>query len=345
MNILLLNDEFYMTGASAALYHLGVHLLKAGHNVSVMPRIAGDGEIKNRYIEAGIPVVTTAEKVDLAIANTVALGEAVAKFGQQVPIIWWLHEAEMGRTMLMKTPELANGFRKAAHIVFQTTYQKEVYHTFLFDARTDVSVVPFWSETVYQKRPMPKPARNGKRRIVAIGTLEPRKRTQDVVAAIESMHDKNLIECTLVGKDLNLLDANTTAIIHNNPGRYLVAGELSADATLETLASADVFVLASESESQPLSIFEAFELGVPACISALDTYRHIGISHGRHALMHPTGNTAVLASNIRTLLTDKAVRHGVVSGAKQLIDEKRRIDWKIAFERIIEQACNMRKAA
>lgn len=344
MNILLINDEFYMTGASAALYHLAIHLRNVGHNVSVMPRVNGEGEIRNRYIEAGIPIVSNANQIDVVIANTMAQGETVAKFGNQFPIVWWLHEAEIGRQMILQMPALADGFRKAAHIVFQTTFQKDVYHSFLFDSRTEVSVVPFWSETVYQNRPVPTPSRNGKRRIVAIGTLEPRKRTVDVVAAIESMPEKNKIECTLVGKNLGLLDPATTKIIEANPGRYQIAGELSAAATLERLASADVFVLPSDSESQPLSLFEAFELGVPACITALDTYRHIGIHHGIHALMHPVGNTALLASNFRTLLNDSNVRDGVVRNAKLLIDQKRRVDWKVSFERVIERVSSQRQA-
>ncbi|HTJ95236.1 MAG TPA: glycosyltransferase, partial [Pararobbsia sp.] len=109
--------------------------------------------------------------------------------------------------------------------------------------------------------------------------------------------------------------------------------------------SADAFVLASDSESQPLSIFEAFELGVPVCISSLDTYRHIGIYHGLHALMHPVGNVPMLAANLRTLLTNPEVKGNIVRGAKQLMDQKRRVDWKLSFERIIERVCEQRKVA
>jgi glycosyltransferase involved in cell wall biosynthesis len=345
VNILLINDEFYTTGASSALYHLALHLKRVGHVVSVMPRVDGEGEIRRRFLEAGIPIVANATGVDLVVANTMAQGETVARFGPTLPIIWWLHEAEVGRYMLLKQPALADGFRNAAHIVLQTEFQREVYHTFLFDTRTAVSVVPFWNEAVYQDRPVRKPSRNGKRRIVAIGTIEPRKRIGDIIAAVETLHDKKLLECTFIGKDYNMLDAGTVEIARKYPDRYRFVGEMSSKDTLEHLASADVFVLASESESQPLSLFEAFELGIPVCLSALETYRHVGIMHGVHGLMHPMGNVPMLAANLRTVLSDALVRGNLALGGKQLIDQKRRVDWKVSFERVIEQVWNQRKAA
>ncbi|CAB3778806.1 glycosyltransferase family 4 protein [Pararobbsia alpina] len=342
MNILLLNDEFYTTGASSALYNLGVHLKNAGHTVSVMPRVDGDGEIRLRFQEAGIPIVTNSTNTELVIANTISQGETVGRFGTSLPIIWWLHEAEVGRHMIMQNPTLADGFRKAAHIVLQTDFQREVYRSFLFDTRTEVSVVPFWSEAVYRERPVRKASRNGKRRIVAIGTIEPRKRIADIMMAVENLHDKKLIECTFIGKDYNMLPPSAVALAQKNPDRYRFVGEMSAKDTLEQLASADVFVLASESESQPLSLFEAFELGVPVCLSSLETYRHVGIMHGVHGLMHPMGNIPMLTANFRTLLGDSIVRGQLIQAGKKLIDEKRQTDWKITFERVIESVWNRR---
>ncbi|WP_158601828.1 glycosyltransferase family 4 protein [Pararobbsia silviterrae] len=344
MNILLINDEFYMTGASAALYDLAMHLKGVGHAVSVMPRVDGDGVMRQRYIDAGIPITTSANGIDLVIANTISLGDNVAKFGAQFPIIWWLHEAEIGRAMILRTPAHADGFRRAAHIVFQTDFQKEVYHSFLYDTRTETSVIPFWSEAVYQKRPTRQKSKTGKRRIVAIGTIEPRKRISDVVMAVEMLHDKNLIECLFIGKDYNLLEPPILEIIRKNPNRYQLLGEQPAASTLEYLASADAFVLASDSESQPLSLFEAFELGIPVCLSSLETYRHVGIMHGIHGLMHPVGNVPMLAANLRTVLGDPIVRSNLAKGAKLLIDTKRKVDWKVSFERVIERVWNQRRA-
>jgi glycosyltransferase involved in cell wall biosynthesis len=345
VNILLINDEFYMTGASSALYDLALHLQSAGHVVSVMPRVDGDGEIRRRYQEAGIPIVTNATGTDLVIANTMSQGEVVARFGAALPIVWWLHEAEIGRQMIINNPALAAGFRSAAHIVLQTNFQREVYHSFLFDTRTEVSVIPFWNEAVYRERPVRKPSRNGKRHIVAIGTIEPRKRIADIMAAVENLHDKKLVECTFIGKDYNMLDAAFVALAQKHPERYRFVGEKSGKDALEQLASADVFVLASDSESQPLSLFEAFELGVPVCLSALETYKHVGIMHGIHGLMHPSGNIPMLTANLRTALGDSVVRSQLVQGGKQLIDQKRKVDWKTSFDRVIETVWNQRRPA
>jgi glycosyltransferase involved in cell wall biosynthesis len=336
MNILLLNDEFYTTGASIALYWLALHLKDAGHTVSVMPRVNGGGAIRQQYDEAKIPIVTDANGIDAVLANGIMQGEIVAAVGQTVPVVWWIHEAEIGRNLVVHQPSLAQGFRHARHVVFQTEFQRVVYGSYLFDAPADVSVVPIWNDTVYRERPRPAGKPADRTRLVSIGTVEPRKRFADIMLAVEALpdHERAAIECVFIGKSLTV-DEQITALARQFPERYRFVGELPAAQALGYLASADVFVLASDSESQPLTLFEAFELQVPVCVSALPSYRHIGIAHGVHALTHPVGNIAMLAANIGIAIRDRTVRNALTSEAKRLIDARRRNDWKSELERII----------
>jgi glycosyltransferase involved in cell wall biosynthesis len=334
MKILLLNDEFYTTGASTAMLRLAERLVQH-HEVSVMPRIDGDGEVKKQFQALGIPIVKNVHEVDLVVANTLMAGAHVADAGAKCPFIWWIHEAEIGRDMLLKWPQLAAGFRHAMQIVFQTEYQKIVYGSFLFDSPAEAQVLPFWNDAIY-KMPMAEPAVKRKKRIVCIGTVEPRKRMEDTVLAVDALAPevREQVECVFIGKYLQMTPA-VKQLAERHPERYRFLGELSNQETLAHLASADAFVLASNSESQPLTIWEAFELEVPVCLSDLETYRHIGLRHGRNALMHPVGNIEMLSVNLHMLMTSDTLRASISEEGKKLLLKYLSDDWVDEFERII----------
>jgi glycosyltransferase involved in cell wall biosynthesis len=341
MKILLLNDEFYTTGASIAMLRLAEHL-RLSHDVVVMPRIDGDGDIKARLKALDIPIVATVVDVDLVIANTMMSGEFVANYGAKCPIIWWIHESDIGRQFILRSPRLAEGFSQAAAVVFQTNFQKMVYGSFTFDSPAEIHVLPFWNDAVYKQPIIPEPKE--KLRVVSIGTVEPRKRIQDTINAIELLSDdlKREIECVFIGKYIQI-PLKEQKIIDAHPERYHLLGEQPNEVALSYLASADCYVLASSSESQPLTIWESFELEVPVCVSDLDTYRHIGLKHGVNVLTHPVGNVDVLAENLRTILTNYSIRSSVSKAAKSLLLQTLAKDWRHGFDNIIHDVTKRRK--
>lgn len=333
MKILLLNDEFYTTGASTAMLRLAERLVQ-NHEVIVMPRIDGEGEVKKKFEALGIPIVKNIDTVDLVVANTLMAGVHVAQAAPKCPVIWWIHEAEVGRDMILRFPQLAEGFKHASHIVFQTEYQRKVYGSFLFDSPATVHVMPFWNDAIYKYtdlQPMPKT----KKRIVCIGTIEPRKRMEDTIMAVDAMPAelRKDIEVVFIGKYLQMSEG-AKKLADAFPERYRMLGELPNEDTLSYLASADAFVLASYSESQPLTIWEAFELEVPVFLSDLETYSHIGLRHARNVMMHPTGNVEMLSTNLQLMLTSDALRKTVTKAGKSLLLKNLTNDWTDAFERI-----------
>lgn len=337
MKILLINDEFYTTGASTAILRLAERL-HANHEVMVMPRIDGNGDIRTKLEALGIPIVNNVQQVDVVVANTLMSGTLVAEAGPKCPVIWWIHEAEVGRNMLLRYPQLAPGFTHASQVVFQTEYQKTVYGSFLFDSPATTHVLPFWNDAVYRQQEFQDFPKT-KKRIVCIGTIEPRKRMEDTIMAVDAMDQqlKDNVEVVFIGKYIEL-GTEAKRIADRYPERYKFLGEQPNEVTLSYLATADAFVLASSSESQPLTIWEAFELQVPVCLSALETYRHVGLSHGKNALMHQVGSIPMLEANLRTILTSQQVRDSLVKEAKSLLLKRLLNDWQDGFERIIQQA-------
>lgn len=337
MKILLLNDEFYTTGASIAMLRLAERLMQ-NHEVFVMPRIDGEGEVRKKFEALGIPIVNNIRSPDLLVANTLMAGAHVAEAAPKCPVVWWIHEAEVGRDILLRFPRLAPGFRQTSHIVFQTEYQRKVYGSFLFDSPAMVHVLPFWNDAIYRQEELsPIPKTN--RRIVCIGSIDPRKRTEDTMMAVEALEPalREQIECVFIGKYLQLGE-KARALVDAHPTRYRLLGELPNETALAWLASADAFVLASYSESQPLTIWEAFELEVPVFLSDLETYRHMGLLHARHAMMHPVGDIEVLSANLRLLMTSDTLRTNLTRAGKSLLLNVLSSDWADEFERIIHRA-------
>ncbi|MBP0600733.1 glycosyltransferase family 4 protein [Herbaspirillum sp. LeCh32-8] len=339
MKILLLNDEFYTTGASIAMLRLAERLVR-NHEVIVMQRRKGDGPIRQEFEALGIPIVQNIDTVDLVVANTLMAGIHVADVGPKVPVVWWIHEAEVGRELILRFPQVAPGFRHAAHIVFQTEYQRIVYRSFLFDSPVTTHVLPFWNDAIYRQQDLqPKPKPEGKKRIVGIGTIDNRKRFEDIIMAVHGMDEalRSQVECVFIGKYLELSN-EARAVAEAAPERYRFLGELHNEETLRYLASADAYVLASSSESQPLTIWEAFELEVPVCLSDLETYRHYGLRHAHNTLMHPVGDVELLRANLQTLFGSDAVRSSLVRAGKALLLKNLTRDWADEFERIILRA-------
>jgi len=181
MKILLFSDEFYTTGASLALLRLAEHL-RQEHEVMVMPRVDGDGDIKTKLKALDIPIVSAVENVDLVIANTIMGGDFIGKNGAACPMIWWIHESDFGPQLIVRMPQLAAGFQHAAAVVFQTNYQKTVYTSFMTNSPAEIHVLPFWNNGVYSHDI--EPETKEKLRIVSNGTIEPRKRVQDTITIL-----------------------------------------------------------------------------------------------------------------------------------------------------------------
>lgn len=250
----------------------------------------------------------------------------------------------MGRRFLLRAPGLVEGFQRAAAVVFQTSYQKMVYSSFTFDTSAEVHVLPFWNDAVYRQEIVPAPKQ--KIRILSVGIVAPNKRVHDTISAVELLSEnlKREVECVFIGKYFEL-PQREREIVAAHPERYIFLGEQPNETTLNYLASADCFVLASSSESQPLSIWESFELEVPVCVSDLETYRHIGLKHGVNALMHPVGNVDILAENLRAILTNRSIRSSISRGAKGLLLRNLVKDWRNGFEDIIENVVARREIA
>lgn len=316
--LLLVGYEFYRTGASLCLYRLARHLVARGYTLDLIAMTEQPGSLEADYAALGINRLARYEPIAThryagAIVNSLSCGTALPKIGPGVPCLWWIHEAEMGLKMILRKPTLVDGFNHARAIVLQSEHQRAVFGSFLCELDAPVLVIP----NAPADTPHAPVARSARTRIVSIGTIEPRKREEDLIRAVEAMplEERDRFEVVIVGRH-EAPDADALAIAARHPARYRLVGELPHEQALGWLASADVYALPSGSESQAISVLEAMRAGVPVCLSDLSVYRSLGIRHGILALMHPPSDVELLGANLRMLRDSPALRERLSANGK-----------------------------
>jgi glycosyltransferase involved in cell wall biosynthesis len=313
----MMNHEFTITGASTAFFRLALHLRAQGHEPVIFPINPEDGPMQARYAAQNIRVGTAEDLTgfDLCIGNTICAAPSVIQFGKHVRTIWIVHEAEIGLAILLKNPELAKAFSIAMAVVYQMPFQNDVFRSFTYHLdpgkfyTTPLGVDV--DETIIARDKIPAKARRF--RAVQVGTVEPRKRPGDFIKAVaRSGLD---IEGIIAGKHLMLAE-DAQEIVRSDPETFRLLEGLSDGEVLGWVASADMFCLASSSETQGLSAYEAALLGKPLILSDLPCYRDI-FTHGRNCLMFPPGNVEMLAASMRMLAVNPGLREALGREARR----------------------------
>ena len=301
MHILLVNHEFSMSGAAVMLLDLADILLEQGHALSVAAINREDGPLRAEYAKRGIAEVFPIDPgaVDLVIANTLSAAPAVIALAPLRRTIWWIHESEVGLSLLLQSPEWQEAFDNAHRIVFPSQRMRDhAYRSFHYKRRPEnVVVVP---NGLRPTAPEPVEEKNLPWRIVCVGTVHAVKRQSDIVLALHLLGRQD-IEFIAVGMFFSMSD-EARAIVDAAPERYRLLGQRPNPETLGWIASADVVVQPSEGESHALSLGEAALLGKPLVMSDLPVFTEQGWRHGHNCLMQPIGNAAMLATNIAYML-------------------------------------------
>lgn len=319
MRILMVNHEFTITGASTVFFRLAMHLRERGHELTVLPVNPEDGPMAARYREAGIPIETTAvpAQFGLVLANTICAAPVVVQVAEAAPTIWLVHEAEVGLNLLVRYPAWIGAFARAAAVVYDMPFQHDVFRSFTYQLDpSKFHAIPCGVDVdpgrIARHRVPPK---SGVARVVQVGTIEPRKRPADVVRAVSRLGGD--VECVICGKFYQI-DDDARAIVAAAPARYRLIEGLSDDEVLAWAESADVFVLASGSETQGLAAYEAALLGRPLVLSDLLCYRGI-FTHGQNCLLYPPGNAEMLAQSLGMLIRSPALARSLAQAGQKTV--------------------------
>jgi glycosyltransferase involved in cell wall biosynthesis len=318
LRILLINHEFTITGSSTAFFRLATYLQAQGHQISLLPFNPADGPIKARYLALDIPIIDKAGLAgfDLVIANTIATAPIVLQAGPHIRTIWFINEAEVALRLLLQNPAWLPAFDHAAAIIYNMPFQHDVFRSFTYHLdQGKFHTVPFGVDIDPAKIARGTvPAKRKAMRVVQVGTIEPRKRPGDLIQAVAKTGLD--IECIICGKFFEL-DPAAQAIVAGEPDKYrLIEGSTDGE-ILAWIESADLFCLASSSETQALATFEAALLARPLLLSDLPCYRDVFL-HGRHCLMFPVGHIDLLALSLNMYFGSRTLRDEMGSAARRV---------------------------
>jgi glycosyltransferase involved in cell wall biosynthesis len=108
----------------------------------------------------------------------------------------------------------------------------------------------------------------------------------------------------------------------------------------QLLDGADLFVLPSRSEGQPMAVLEAMAHGLPVIAGAVGGIPEL-LDHGRCGLLIPPGEVDALVEALRRLLTEPHTRADLGAEARRRVLAEFDIDvvWR-RFEALYEEAVN-----
>ena len=163
--------------------------------------------------------------------------------------------------------------------------------------------------------------------VVHVSNFRPVKRVADVIAAFAKGAAGIPARLLMIGQGPDL------ALAQEEAKKLAVEDRISwlglIDDTAALLASSDLFLLPSESESFGLAALEAMASGLPVIATQSGGIPSVVLS-GESGLLAPVGDVDQLAQHVRTLLSDAALRSKFSDTARQLAVEK------FGWDRVIE---------
>ena len=155
-------------------------------------------------------------------------------------------------------------------------------------------------------------------RVLFVGQWFPRKGTDTLIEAATLLHRRGLAVRWLlagVGCDAETLLAAWPADLRPH---LEIVSRFSAAEEAALFTRADIFVLPSRFEGQPLALLQAMASGL-CCVASRTCGQKDLIEHGHTGLLHEVGDAAELASRLGECLVDATMRRELGRNAKAAV--------------------------
>lgn len=242
----------------------------------------------------------------------------LAAQGMRLPFVTTLHGTDI--TLVGRDPsfepvitfsmERSNAVTAVSESLKQDTYTH-------FPLEREVQVIPnFVCVDQYQHTPnlelRSRYAPNGERLVVHVSNFRPVKRVQDVVGMFVELRKQIPARLLLIGDGPERQKIETLCRQSDSCHAIQFLGKMTRPE--EVMASCDLFVLTSETESFGLAALEAMACGVPVVSTDSGGLPEVNI-HGVSGLLSAVGDTATMAANAAEILGDEATYQRYRSGA------------------------------
>jgi glycosyltransferase involved in cell wall biosynthesis len=136
-------------------------------------------------------------------------------------------------------------------------------------------------------------------RLLVVGSIIERKRTQDIVKALINLRDPK-ISLTIAGDGPEIDKIRELVNTNKLNTQVELVGTVDPESLLVLLKTHDAFVICSESEGRPNSLLEAMAAGLPVISTKLPGITEI-VTHNFNGLLYDVGNINTLQENVVSL--------------------------------------------
>lgn len=171
-------------------------------------------------------------------------------------------------------------------------------------------------------------------KVLTIGSLIPRKGIDQIIGAMAQAVNRENVRLSIIGTGPEAAALNRMAEDLGLARNVRFIGQVAASEIPNTLADADVFVLASHSEGRPNVILEAMAAGLPVIATNIDGNKEL-ITHNENGLLFQDGAVEELARHIECLSRDVELRDKLGGNGRRFILEHG-LTWSNAANRYSE---------
>ena len=246
--------------------------------------------------------------------------------GIRVPFVTTLHGTDItlvGRDPSFEPVITFSMERSDAVTAVSESLKRDTYEH--FPLKRDIDVIPnFVCIDQYAHRPdallRARYAPNGEKLLVHVSNFRPVKRVDDVVHMFKKLRQRLPVRLLMIGDGPERQRIETMCRQDEICDHVEFIGKMTQPE--DVVASCDLFVLPSESESFGLAALEAMACGVPVVSSNTGGLPEVN-KHGVSGLLNNVGDVDAMADNAFAILADGATHQRYRDGA---FEEAKRFD-------------------
>jgi glycosyltransferase involved in cell wall biosynthesis len=303
--------------STARAIELGRILAGRGHQLTYLGSFSEAVTAELRSFNAQITGQITTEQHDLAVIASTAAPDRMAQIARRLKSVVLVQESLLD--LMSLKGDIAHWvglFRAAGRIVFFTRRQQDkVFAPFVSGIDPGrMSVIPCGaSQAAFAPR-----ERIDKDHfsIATSGAVVQYRRQQDLIAAGERLRDFSLV-FTLIGDTAQAatLGESTMKVIERHPARYIMAGARTGADALMLLRQQDMYVHTAADEAWSQAVIDSAAAATPLILSDIEAFSEPWV-HGINCLKFPINRPDFLASTIRMVLQDDALRVSLAQAAQ-----------------------------
>jgi GT2 family glycosyltransferase len=348
-DLLFVSHDLTWSGAPIILLHVAKWCQERGVFVVVMS--PEDGPLREKFVEAGIPVIVDplvatgnesstkfARNFDCLVASTIFGAPAIgAAQRQTIPHIWWIHEGLVGEHCLRRDAKLRTTVSLADFIVTPDTHSSLIYQRFASrPIRRLLYGIPDVADK-FRGRPQRK---TGPPRFLLLGTIEHRKGQEIFLDALRKL-PRSVLERAhfqIVGRPNDLKITRHIEAAAAAYSSLTFHSYVAHDDALALIRDADVMVSASWDETGPITLMEGMALGKAILSTGVGAVGEKLVS-GEDGLLFKPGDAQRLATAIERLVGEPELLEKLGRNSRKAYEKYFTLDrFGADFLKLVEEA-------